>query len=215
MKKIISILLLFSLLMFIGCDGKEPIDGYINDDELASNIIVNFKTETIYTKYSLKGNLNYLGMESEKVPRSIEKESEPFIDSIEISSDDCVSYYLRLPLHITNTNWIRYNDSGKYDITQSTKYKLESRIYAPNSGYKEKVYYYQREDGGFIIRTFATNKSLKIVNPSDIECHAKWNIIVEYDKNGYLVREYFETINKLIDDNNKTVYGEAYYKYES
>lgn len=212
-KQNIIISLILIILTFIGCDGKKPIEGYITEEDL-NEIILTFKTETIYTTYSYKGTLNYLGMDSEKVPKTIERE-EFFIDSIERSSEDCVSYYLKLPLHITNSNWIKFNTNGKYDINQSTKYKLESRIYAPNSGYKEKVYYYNREGGGFVIRTFATNKSLKIVNPSDIECHAKWNITIEYDKNGYLVREYFETINRTIDDDNKTVYGEAYYWYES
>ena len=123
------------------------------------------------------------------------------------------SYYLNLPLHITMENWNVLNAQGKVDSTLSTGYLLEGRIHAPNSGYPEYVYYYERPEGGFIIKVFGTNKALRIINPSDVVCRAKWNITVEYDKNGYLVSESFETLNAHKDSDTKSVYGSAQYTY--
>ena len=57
------------------------------------------------------------------------------------------------------------------------------------------------------------NKALRIINPSDVVCHAKWNITVEYDENGYLLSETFETVNSHKDPDTKTVYGSATYSY--
>lgn len=123
------------------------------------------------------------------------------------------SYYLNLPLHITKDSWNVLTKENKVDTTYSMRYLLEGRIHAPNSGYPENVYYYERSDGGFIIKAFGVNKALRIINPSDVVCHAKWNVVAEYDKNGYLVSETFETINSHKDPDTKTVYGSAQYTY--
>ncbi len=123
------------------------------------------------------------------------------------------SYYLNLPIHITKDNWNVLTNEGKVDTTLSMGYLLEGRIHAPNSGYPEHVYYYERPEGGFIIKVFGTNKALRIINPSDVVCRAKWNITVEYDKNGYLVSESFETLNSHKDPDTQTVYGFAQYTY--
>ena len=58
------------------------------------------------------------------------------------------------------------------------------------------------------------NKALKIVNPSDVVCHAKWNITLEYDNHGYLVKEEFATINSFKDPDTESVYGTAIYSYK-
>ena len=123
------------------------------------------------------------------------------------------SYYLNLPLHITKDTWSVLTPQGKVDTTYSLSYLLEGRIHAPNSGYPEHVYYYNRAEGGFILKAFGVNKALRIINPSDVVCHAKWNITVEYDENGYLLSETFETINSHKDPDTKTVYGSATYSY--
>ena len=124
------------------------------------------------------------------------------------------SYYLNLPLHITKENWSILTPQGKIDTEYSHDYLLEGRIHAPNTGYPEHVYYYERPEGGFIIKAFGVNKALKIVNPSDVVCHAKWNVTVEYDENGYLVSETFETLNAHKDPDTESVYGSAQYTYE-
>ena len=62
-------------------------------------------------------------------------------------------------------------------------------------------------------KAFGVNKALRLINPSDVVCHAKWNITVEYDENGYLVSETFETVNSHKDPDTKTVYGSATYSY--
>ena len=74
---------------------------------------------------------------------------------------------------------------------------------------------YSNNDGGLIVKTFGENKALWINAPEDyVECHAKWNITVEYDKHGFLVKEKFETINAHKDDDEKSVYGEARYSFK-
>lgn len=123
------------------------------------------------------------------------------------------SYYLNLPLHITKDGWNVLTPQGKVDTTYSLNYLLEGRIHAPNSGYPEHVYYYERPEGGFILKAFGVNKALRVVNPSDVVCHAKWNIVVEYDKDGYLVSETFETLNAHDAPDTETVYGSAKYTY--
>lgn len=250
--KILVILVLFlSVTCFVGCDGKKPDKGYISRDDVTNNIVSNFKNETIYTKYSVTGNFNYLGYGEDKVLPTVNKVNQTLNDLIigpwicsecgtsnDFNIKDCTkvyvnsetgkenkcigsrqnikfscSYYLNLPLHITKENWNLINEQGKIDTTYSTRYLLEGRIHAPNSGYPEYVYYYERTDGGFIIKAFGVNKALRIINPSDVVCHAKWNITVEYDQNGYLVSETFETLNTHKDPDTKTVYGSAQYTY--
>ena len=51
------------------------------------------------------------------------------------------------------------------------------------------------------------------INESDIIVHAKWNITIIYDKDGYLVSEKFETINSHKDPKSQTCYGEANYEF--
>ena len=133
---------------------------------------------------------------------------------MDLYSKSCSSYFLRVPLHITIDNWILYDDKGNYDTTNSTKYVLESKIYQPNGGYLDTIYYYPRENGGFYLKAFGVNKSLKIDRPTIIEPNAKWNIIIEYDENGYLVSETFQTLNAFKDPDSKTIYGKTVYNYE-
>ena len=123
--------------------------------------------------------------------------------------------YKRQPLHLTKDNWLIKDANGKYSSTKSTKLVLESCIYQPNGGYLDRVYYYLRDDGGFYLRAFGVNKALQIVNPSEIECHGKWNVTIEYDKNGYLVSEAFETINASWDDKANSCFGSATYTFKA
>lgn len=212
-RKIIFTLLsiaAFFMVVLSGCsDQKTPMKGYIDETEL-TEIINGFDSSIIPTKYSYEGFLNYFDYSEELVPRSIRKIDVDFIDSKDIYSDQCSSYYLRLPLHITLENWnsSELNNSG---LSLSTRYQLESKIYRPAS--LDKVYYYRSEDGGFIIKTFGANKPLIIKRPSDITCRGKWNIEIEYDKNGYLIRETFATINSSEKNKSECCYGEAKYTY--
>lgn len=137
---------------------------------------------------------------------------QPCMGSRPVTKFTC-SYYLNLPLHITKDSWSVLTSAGKVDTTYSMSYLLEGRIHAPNSGYPENVYYYERPEGGFILKAFGVNKALRIINPSDIVCHAKWNIIVEYDAHGYLISETFETLNAHDAPDTDTVYGAAQYTY--
>lgn len=252
LKKLSLLVILLSFAFLVSCDGKKPDEGYISKEEVTDTIILNFENKTLYTKYSVKGTLNYFAFSDEKVPSTVNKISQNLADLIvstwicsecgtenEFNYSNCkmvtvdpstnkeikctgsrpknkftCSYYLNLPLHITKENWSILTPQGKIDTEYSHDYLLEGRIHAPNTGYPEFVYYYKRPEGGFIIKAFGVNKALKIVNPSDIVCHAKWNITVEYDKDGYLVSESFETLNAHQDPDENTVYGSAQYTYE-
>lgn len=215
-RKLTGVLLLgfvFLLAFLTGCsDHKSPMKGYITDDEV-NQIVSKFANETKYTKYSYEGNLNYFGYADEIVPQTISKRNVEFVDSLEEYSDKCSSYYLRLPLHITVANWTtdKTASESSSSLSISTKYQLESKIYRPAG--LDSVYYYARVDGGFILRAFGVNKALIIKRPSDITCRAKWDIEVEYDANGYLVRESFATVNKSEKNKSSCCYGEAIYTY--
>ncbi|MDE7263385.1 MAG: hypothetical protein K2N64_01810 [Anaeroplasmataceae bacterium] len=201
---------IFLLLTAVtGCsDHKTPMKGYISDDDVYK-IVTQFDENTSYTKYAYEGTLNYFGYADEIVPQTISKRNQEFTDSLDIYSEKCASYYLRLPLHITLTNWTTDASNG---LSLSTKYQLESKVYRPAG--LDSVYYYNREGGGFILRTFGVNKALIIKKPSDITCRAKWDIEIEYDANGYLVRESFATVNKSEKNKSECCYGEATYTYE-
>ena len=219
MKNKIKSFLLLTLILFImivttSCDGKTPEDGYVTDQYIYENIILNFDDSFVPTKYSYTATLNYLGVEAEELPKEISKSKLDFIDSPDKYSKSCSSYFLRVPMRITKENWILYDEKGNYDITNSTKYVLESKIYQPNGGYLDTIYYYPRENGGFYLKAFGVNKSLKIDRPTIIEPNAKWNIVIEYDENGYLVSETFQTLNAFKDPDSKTIYGKTVYKYE-
>lgn len=243
-KNLIVFVLLLSFTFLVSCSGKKPDKDYIEKDYVTNNIVSNFKNESLYSKYSVTGTFNYFNYSDDLVPHEVNRKNQTLNDLIigpwecpkcgtlnDYNSSSCsnetpcigskpntkfsCSYYLNLPLHITKDNWIIMNEAGKLDTTNSTNYLLEGRIHAPNSGYPEHVYYYERPEGGFIIKVFGTNKALRIINPSDVVCHAKWNITVEYDENGYLVSETFETLNAQKDPNTESVYGTATYTYEN
>lgn len=224
-NKLRSFLLLTTLFIFgfilTSCDGKTPEKGYVSEQYILENVINNIDSSIVAKTYSIKGNLNYLAVKSDNLPKTIEKLDRTFVDSPTAYDVIHSSYYLDLPLHITKENWIIYTDE-KYDINLSTKYALESRIYQPNGGYLDKIYYYKRDGGGFYLKAFGVNKVLKLGTvkqkpednkPTNIEPNAKWNIICEYDANGYLISETFETLNAHKDADNKTIYGKATYTY--
>ena len=76
----------------------------------------------------------------------------------------------------------------------------------------DELYFYEDADGNLIIKTFGANKALKI-NEADIIVHAKWNVTVIYNSEGYLVSEKFETINTGKEPDSQTCYGEANYEF--
>lgn len=216
MKRLIkcSLLLvgLFCMLFLTSCgDQKSPEKGYITSEQL-DEIVNSFDPTVEYNKYSYEGNLNYFNYEDLLIPRDIYKSNVDFIDSKELYDDKCASYYLSLPLHITKENWVsqEVNSSNR---SLSTRYQLTSKVYRPAS--LDEVYFYEREGGGFILKTFAVNKALRIIRPSDITCHAKWDIEVEYDKNGYLVSEKFSTLKADKKQKQDSCYGQATYTYKN
>lgn len=217
---LLTIVFLFGIIL-TSCDGKTPEKGYVSENYILENVINNIDSTKVAKTYSFEGNFNYLGVESEKLPETVKKENITFVDSQSCYDEAHSSYYLDLPLHITKENWIVYTDNA-YDINLSTKYALESRIYQPNGGYLDTIYYYKRTDGGFYLKAFGVNKRIKIGTahsktaadkPTVIEPNGKWNIICEYDANGYLISETFETINAHKDSDTKTIYGKAVYIY--
>lgn len=241
-KTFYILVLLFSLIFIVGCDGKKPDSGYISKDEVTADIVSKFENQTLYTKYSVTGGFNYFAYGEDIINPTVKKVNQVLNDLIiqEWVCDQCgtknafnqknctnpdsclgsksnikftCSYYLNLPLHITKDSWKVLTPEGKVDTTYNLSYLLEGRIHAPNSGYPEHVYYYERPEGGFIIKAFGVNKALRIINPNEVVCHAKWNVTVEYDANGYLVSEKFETINAHKAPDTETVYGYATYTY--
>ena len=217
-NKFLSFLLLTITLIIsftlTSCDGKKPENGYVTDQYILENVINKIDSSIVPSTYSYTANLNYMAVEAAELPKEISKSNLAFIDSPDKYSKSCSSYFLRVPLHLTKENWILYDTNGKYDVTNSTKYILESKIYQPNGGYLDTIYYYPRENGGFYLKAFGVNKSLKIDRPTIIEPNAKWNIVIEYDENGYLVSETFQTLNAFKDPDNKTIYGKTVYTYE-
>ena len=118
-------------------------------------------------------------------------------------SNPTESYYLRLPMHITYNSWT---------VKNGHKTRIEEILLTIGQTLDE-VYYYTDAQGNLIIRTFGANKALIIKNPTKVTCHAKWNVTIVYDKNGYLVSEKFETINAHKEPDSKTCYGEAKYTF--
>ncbi len=204
------IIVAFLTVVLAGCsDQKAPMEGYISDEELTS--IINSIDESFTpVKYGYEGNLNYFDFADEIVPKSVSKRNVEFEDSKETFSDKCSSYYLRLPLHITKANWTS-TEVNSSNLSISTRYQLESKIYRPAG--LDSIYYYKREGGGFYLRAFGVNKALIIKRPSDITCRGKWNIEIEYDERGFLVKEKFSTINSSENNKSECCYGEATYTY--
>ena len=217
-KNIYRILLLLILTLFTvtisGCDGKTPEKGYVSDSYIFDNQISNFG-DPGYTKYDCEGFLNYLAINDPVLPKTVSLKSKSINDDPYKHDSRCESYYLRLPLRITSYNWMLYNDEGKYDIKTSTKYFLESRCYQSAGKYVDldKIYYYEREGGGFYLKAFGVNKALKLSNPVEMLMNAKWNIIAEYDENGYLISETFQTLNAYKASDTESIYGKCTYKY--
>lgn len=127
---------------------------------------------------------------------------------------DSGSYYLYVPLHLNKDSW-NYGEGNNITFVSSTRYALESRLYIRGDADKvtHACYYYRGEDGGLKIKVFSQNKALKI-RECGIVSHSRWNITVEYDKHGYLVKESFATINAFKDPDSRTCYGEANYEFE-
>ncbi len=225
------VIVLFGLLALslTSCgDQKSPRSGYLSEDEVLE-IVNGFSTDSSISNVSIKGNLNYFNYPNEKVPNVADEEmvyvEYPSSTSTTTNKylEECASYYLRLPLHITSQSW---NDT---DRLFQTKYQIESKIYRPAG--LDKIYYYNRPEGGFIISVFGVNKELQINNVNlymndkvfdlvDLLCSGKWNINLEYDENGYLVKEEFATVNAPKNKEKasqsakeKCCYGVATYEY--
>lgn len=214
---IISVFMLFTA----SCTQTRPEKGYVSADYIWQNVIKNIDESVQYSSYDTKYLLNYFATESDYLPAKGENnlQNQTFVDSVDTYSSSCVSLFLKLPMHITSTNWQVYSGEGdnkKLDTNLSTKNRLEAKIYQPGSEYNYQIYYYEREDGGFYLKAFGTNKALKInqfYEDFEIQCTGKWNITCEYDQNGFLVSERFETINSHKEDDSKSVYGYAIYTY--
>lgn len=221
-KRLIQLTLLVLMIYLVGfmsgCSHTKPDHGYVSVDYIESNVIKKIDESVSYNQYHVKYLLNYFAEETEYLPKLGENEllNQSFIDSITTYSSSCVSLFLELPLHLTPTNWQVYVNE-KLDNNLSTKYRLESKIYQAGSEYNYQIYYYQRAEGGFYLKTFGTNKALKInqlYEDFKIQCTGKWNITCEYDQDGFLVREEFATINAHQESDHKSVYGYAIYTYE-
>lgn len=216
MKKLIKcsllLVVLFCMVFLTSCgDQKSPDKGYITSEEL-DEIVNKFDGSVEYNKYTYEGNLNYFNYEDLIIPRDVYMSNVDFIDSKDKYNDKCASYYLNLPLHITKENWV-CEEVDSHNRSLSTKYCLTDKVY--RSAGLDEIYFYKREGGGFILKTFAVNKALRIIRPSDITCHGKWNIEVEYDQNGYLISEKFSTLKADKKKKQDSCYGQATYTYQN
>ena len=229
------VLVLFVLLAvsLTGCaDRKSPASGYLSETELM-NIIDNLEDLTSPKEIEVVGYLNYFNLSEDKLGRTVEQvmtykeyPSKPTTEDSKETNNyiaECASYYLRLPMHITKDTW------KEVDTDWAARYQLESKLYRPSG--MDKIYYYARPEGGFTVKLFGVNKELKISNYDlwnagnaddlvDLLCSGKWNITVEYDAAGYLVKEEFATVNAPKNKNNvsaadksKCCYGQATYEY--
>ena len=208
LRHLYVVLLAFIVFIFASCDQKSPVKGYLTDEQV-DEIIAGFSPIQGYKFYAVEGTLNYLDKPEEIIPGEaygtyiLEESLEKY------DSKKGVSYYLRLPLHITERNWNYYDEDTKY--SQSTKVRIDSTLLTVGKTLDE-VYFYQDANGNLIIKTYGANKALKIAE-GDIVCHAKWNVTIVYNKDGYLISEKFETINSHKDPDTKTCYGQAEYRY--
>lgn len=206
LKCLYLVLLAFVTFAFASCDQKKPDAGYLTNEEVLE-IIKGFSSEADYTKYFFDGNIQYLGI----IEDENSKKNADFIDSLEkYDSKNTNSYYLRMPLHITYANWTYYDETTK--SAYSTKERIESMLLTYGKTL-DQVYYYTNAEGDLIIKTFGANKALTIKNPSEITCHAKWNVTITYNSKGYLVSEVFETINTHKEPKTETCYGQGTYRY--
>lgn len=221
MKKQYKFLCVASLMTLAfsltGCNNKRPEEGYLSDAQVLG-IIDKFNNvdDNQYTQYNVKGKINYYNLPEDVVERNVDK-NRPFEFANDAYNPSSASYYLALPLNITLESWnADIHEDPKIVTFNSTKYNLEARLITISDEYKYGVvdcYYYAREGGGFILKTFCQNKKLQIKNPTRLDSNAKWNITIEYNAEGYLVKEKFETINAHKDDDSETCYGEATYEY--
>lgn len=232
---LVLVLLLVGVLASCG-DQKRPVSGYINEEEL-NEIINTFDGSVVHTSYSVEGSMNYFGLSENELCGDVDAAGVPFVNYPEYGKhgvktstffdcyylDNCASYYLRLPLVITDFTWNHEDDN------YSTRYQLEAKLF--RSAGTDKLYYYERPEGGFILRGFGVNKELLINNTNlweydlmnglgnfydivDCVCSAKWNFTVEYDADGYLVYEKFETVNASVNNKDNCCYGQATYTWE-
>ena len=208
LKGLWLVLLAFVTLTFISCDQKSPDKGYLTNEEVLK-IVEGFEKTSEYKMYSYDGTFQYLGFPDELIPQSSYKKKE-YVDSADKYDSKCVSYYLRMPLHLTYENWTYYDEQTK--SAYSTKVKIESMLLTYGKTL-DQVYFYTDQDGNLIIKTFGANKALQIKNPSGVICHAKWNVTLTYNSDGYLVSEVFETINSHKDPDTESCYGQATYNY--
>ncbi len=190
-------------------DNKTALPGYIGEDEL-NEIVSKFKSTNIYEHYSVKGSLNYFAYSEDLVPNTVNRSNVKFNDDLEKYNTSSSSYYLQVPLHLTPQNWVCEEENSQ-GLPLATKYQLEAKIYRPAG--LDKIYYYRSDNDGFICRVFGANKELIVKNPSDIRCHGKWDIEIEYNSDGYLVREKFATINASENNKSESCYGEATYTF--
>lgn len=229
LKYFVLVLLSLLVVSLSGCnDRKSPVKGYLSETELSA-LIDNLEDSISPKDIEVNGYLNYFNLSEDKLGSKVEQvmnyKEYPMKSSDETNEylKQCASYYLRLPMHITKETW------NETDTNWSAKYQLESKLYRPSG--MDKIYYYTRPDGGFIIRLFGANKELKISNYDlwnegnadelvDLLCSGKWNITVEYDAAGYLVKEEFSTVNApknkenaSADIKSKCCYGQAVYEY--
>ena len=207
-KHLWVVLLAFMCLIFASCDQKDPDEGYLTDEQVLE-IVKGFSANVDYTTYSCNGTLNFLGFGDDIVPTEKRIRDKEFEDSLDIYSSKASSYYLRMPLHITETNWTYTDEDGAN--SNSTYYRIKSMLLTIGETLDE-VYYYTDADGSLIIRTFGANKALNILK-GDIICHGKWNVTITYNSKGYLVSEVFETINAHKDKDTESCYGEATYTF--
>jgi hypothetical protein len=81
-KKLSILVLLLSLILISGCDGKKPDEGYISKEEVTANIVSKFETKSEYTKYAVSGNLNYFAYSEDKVYPTVNKLNQVFNDLV-------------------------------------------------------------------------------------------------------------------------------------
>ena len=214
-KRLFVVLLAFIVLIFASCDKKSPEKGYISNERI-NKIVSGFSDTTDYSEYYVTGTLNYFDISEDEIPGTVDTDYK-LKDSLEyfdLQDKNSKSYYLKLPLHLTEANWNyvrpeQYTNEEK--SRQSSLARIESALLIVGKTLDE-LYFYEDADGNLIIKTFGANKALKI-NEADIIVHAKWNVTVIYNSEGYLVSEKFETINTGKEPDSQTCYGEANYKF--
>ncbi len=124
------------------------------------------------------------------------------------------SIMLRVPLHLDYTNFYVTSSDGTLSST-SQYYTIKYALVSANTGSDYDLSIGRTSDGHIIFYAASTNKAANFYGFIDestaIYMSIKADIALEYDENGYLIREAFVPLQYQAE--GKSAYGDYHYSY--